>query len=256
MLKNATMSGLTLWMVCLLAGFAQAEWASVSGTFVYGGDAPEAKLLKPSKDKQFCGKDKIPNEKLLVDPDSKGIRDIVIYVRKKPKAIHPQFAADAGDQVRIDNSQCRFEPHVLLLRTTQTLVVGNLDTIGHNSKIDTFGNAPINPIVPAGGNIKHQFKESERLPAKVSCSIHPWMSAILVIKDHPYMAVTDPDGNFTIDNLPQGEKLELQFWHEAAGYVKNIAEAPVEISKKGRTKITLTGNLNLGTMTVDPKNFK
>ena len=121
----------------------------------------------------------------------------------------------------MDNEHCRFAPHVVLLRTTQTLVVGNTDQVGHNTKVDTVANVPINPIIPAGGELKQQFPKEERLPALVSCSIHPWMSARLVVKESPYMAVSDEDGKFTIENLPVGE-WTFQVWHETCGNVQQV----------------------------------
>ena len=35
------------------------------------------------------------------------------------------------------------------------------------------------------------------------------------------MAVSGDDGTFEIKNIPAG-KHEFQFWHEAAGYLKNV----------------------------------
>ena len=82
-------------------------------------------------------------------------------------------------------------------------------------------NVPINPIIPANGEIKQPFPKEERLPVKASCSIHPWMNGIVVIKDSPYMAVTDENGKFAIENLPEGE-WEFQVWHESAGYIDSV----------------------------------
>ena len=55
----------------------------------------------------------------------------------------------------------------------------------------------------------------------VDCNIHPFMKGHLLVQDHPYMAVSGEDGTFEIKNIPAG-KHEFQFWHEAAGYLKNL----------------------------------
>ena len=42
----------------------------------------------------------------------------------------------ASDEVVLDNKDCRFEPHVAVVRTSQKLALKNSDPVGHNSKID------------------------------------------------------------------------------------------------------------------------
>lgn len=45
-----------------------------------------------------------------------------------------------------------------------------------------------------------------------SASGHYWQSAELFVCDHPYFAVSDPDGRFTFANVPAGE-YALAAWH-------------------------------------------
>jgi hypothetical protein len=58
------------------------------------------------------------------------------------------------------------------------------------------------------------------------------MKSYLIARDDPYFAVTGKDGSFEIANLPAGEEIEFQVWHErsAAG----ISAGPVS---KGRFKV-------------------
>jgi len=51
----------------------------------------------------------------------------------------------------MDCHGCRFEPHAQVLRTTQTLLIRNLNLIGDSAKIDTLSNPPINIVIPIGG---------------------------------------------------------------------------------------------------------
>ena len=116
---------------------------------------------------------------------------------------------------------------MVLLRTTQTLVVGNKDQVGHNTKVDTISNVPINPIIPASGELKQQFPKEERMPTLVSCSIHPWMNARLVVKESPYMAISDQDGKFTIENLPVGRM-------DVPGVARNVCNYVQEVTLGGK----------------------
>jgi hypothetical protein len=51
---------------------------------------------------------------------------------------------------------------------------------------------------------------------KLRCDAgHSWMSAWVAVFDHPFYAVTDAKGRFTIRDLPAGEHT-LEMWHEPA----------------------------------------
>lgn len=238
-----------LWALAPLAMLAAATaqaagWGDLTGQFVLSGDAPKVTTITPTKDEAVCGKHKLVDESLVVGPN-KGIKNIVVYLYlkegDKAPAAHADYEKTAKDEVLLDNDKCRFEPRVALLRTTQTLVVGNKDSVGHNTKIDTLDNKPENPIVPAGASVKFLFPKTERLPTTVSCSIHPWMSARVLIRDNPYFAVTDENGKFTIKNLPEG-KFTFQFWHEQSGFLaKELKKDGKPLTwAKGRTEFTIT----------------
>ena len=59
------------------------------------------------------------------------------------------------------------------------------------------------------------FDKSED-PFKIKCDVHPWMGAYLGVFDHPYFAVTDDSGSYTISGLPAG-KYVIEAWHEKLG---------------------------------------
>jgi len=50
----------------------------------------------------------------------------------------------------------------------------------------------------------------------VKCNIHSWMHAYIGVLDHPYFAVSSPDGTFSIPNLPPGT-YTVALWHEKLG---------------------------------------
>jgi hypothetical protein len=58
---------------------------------------------------------------------------------------------------------------------------------------------------------------------------HPWMSAYIVLADHPYYAVTDANGKYTLDNVPPGT-YRLKMWHEG------VAATRVEM-ENGKPKL-------------------
>ena len=247
--------------VLMMAGASAAafadEWGTIKGRFLYGGDAPTAAELKADKDVEVCGKHKLVNEELAVGAD-KGVANVVVFVRDKGVKVHPDAAAEAkATKAVLDNKDCRFSPHVMIVHTGQPLVIKNSDTVGHNSNVATIKNPPSNSLIPTGGETSLTFASDEALPAQVTCNIHPWMKAWLVVRPNPYAAISKLDGTFEIKNVPAGE-IELQIWHEKAGYISEITVGgkPEKIAK-GRKKIkVISGNTDLGEMAIDANLFK
>jgi plastocyanin len=240
------------------SGVASAdEWGTIKGRFLFGGDAPSAAELKADKDVEVCGKHKLVNEELAVGAD-KGVANVVVFVRDKGVKVHPDAAAEAkAAKVVLDNKDCRFNPHVVVVHTGQPLIIKNSDTVGHNSNVATIKNPPSNSLIPAGGESSIPFANEEAIPAQVTCNIHPWMKAWVVVRPNPYAAVSAADGSFEIKNVPAGE-VELQLWHEKAGYIGEISVGgKSEKIAKGRRKVKVeAAGTNLGDMVLAPGLFQ
>lgn len=242
----------------VFVGAASAdEWGTIKGRFLYGGDAPTAAEIKADKDVEVCGKHKLLNEELAIGTD-KGVANVVVFVRDKDVKVHPDAAAAAkAAKVVLDNKDCRFQPHVVAVHTAQPLIIKNSDTVGHNSNVATIKNPPSNSLIPAGGESSIPFANEEAIPAQVTCNIHPWMKAWVVVRPNPYVAVSAADGSFEIKNVPAGD-VELQLWHEKAGYIGEISvKGKSEKIAKGRKKIKVAaGDNDLGEMVLDANLFK
>lgn len=193
-----------------------ADWGNLKGRFVLDGKAPPEEKVDTSKE-PLCSKHPVINEALVVGKDG-GIKDVVIYVSSKKVKVHPDYEKTAKDKVVMDNKHCRFEPHILPLRLTQELELHNSDPFSHNSNMAPLGDSPVNPLISEGGEFLHHFNRVQKLPVPVTCNIHGWMKGYIVVRDNPYVAVSDKDGNFELKDLPAGE-LEFLVWQEKAGYL-------------------------------------
>jgi hypothetical protein len=222
------------------------EWGNLTGRFVFDGQPPTPSPLSITKDVPVCGRHNLVNESLVVGPDG-GLANVVVFVNTRSVPVHPDYEATANEKVMFDNEHCRFEPHILALRTSQTLVVHNSDPVSHNSNLAPLGDTSINPLLSEKGAAEHQFKRSQSAPVPVTCSIHPWMKGYVFPRDNPYVAVTDDQGRFTIENLPAAE-LEFQVWQERPG---PLAAKPEW--KRGRFKFKIApGDNDLGEIQVSP----
>jgi plastocyanin len=246
-----------LFVFALASQCPAAEWASLKGRFVFDGTPPSPVEITADKDVEVCGKHKLVNEELVVSAD-KGIANVVLFVRSKGVTVHPDLEdGSKADPVVLDNKDCRFQPHVGFVQTGQTLTIKNSDSVGHNSNIATMKNSPSNSLVPSNGSSDVTFSSDEAIPASVTCNIHPWMKAYLVIRPNPYGVVSGADGSFEIENLPVGEELEFQLWHEKGGYLDEFTLGGKKASaKRGRIDFTVEeGGTDLGDIVVDAKMF-
>jgi len=242
--------------IALSAPVLAADWGNLSGKFVYDGKAAMPKALAITKDNQVCDQfqAEIVEQELLVGKES-GLSNVFVYLkvaRDKAPAIHEDYKKAAQKPALIENFHCMFYPHAIgVWAKEQKVLIKNSDPIAQVVKIDVVKNSSINLTMGIGDEITHMFPLGERLPAKVTCGIHPWESAWLLVSESPYFAVTDKNGEFTIRNLPAGE-WEFQVWHEKAGY---LAAKPDW--KSGRFKhVIKAGDNSIGTLKVNPALMK
>lgn len=197
-----------------------AGWGSVEGQFVLAGPVPDvAPIPVAPAHVAACGVSNVPNDAMAFDKETGGIANIVLYMRKAPE-IHPDLKVSAEKKVEFDQKDCRFLPHVMVVRTDQVVVCKSSDSTAHNVHTNPFRNTPVNQTVQPNdqNGLEVKMSAAESLPVKVVCDIHPWMTAWWVVVDHPYAAVTDEKGNFKIENLPEGDH-EFIVWHDTAGYI-------------------------------------
>jgi len=225
---------------------AGTGWATLKGRFVFDGTPPEMQPYNANKDQATCtinGKAPL-QETLLVDSATKGIANVAIYVRKVSRVHESAALLDGGGSIVFDQKECVFLTHVFPMTLGQTMAIKNSDDVGHNTNIE--GKNGFNQTIPAGETIDFTPQKEEAVPVGVRCSIHPWMSAYFLPRSNGYVAITAPDGSFEIPNVPAGEVLEFQVWHESATGTGHalVLETPaakeMKWSKKGRFKIKLT----------------
>jgi hypothetical protein len=237
-------------VLCLTAGTATAQWGTLKGRFVYDGKAPAPEKPDTSKE-PACAKHGVVDESLLVGDDG-GLANVVLYVSSKDVKVHPDFEKTAKDTLRFDNKHCRFTPHVMPMRISQTLELHNSDAFSHNSNLAPIGDEPINPLLGADTKYEYKFRKAQKQPVPIGCNIHGWMKGYIVVRDDPYVAVSKEDGTFELEKLPTGE-LEFTVWHEKSGWLK---AGTADTKGKFKLKIKAGDDNDLGVVKVAPKVFE
>jgi len=231
-------------------------WGTLKGKFVFAGEAPPQSFLSTAgKDGAVCGQ-QVPNQQLIVDSSTKGIANVVVFARKVSRVFKPEVGAapPAAVPAVFDQKNCLFLSHVFATQTTGPLEIKNSDPVSHNTSFDPGGgNTPANPLLQPNSSVTYKFSRAMSAPAAATCSIHPWMKAYIIARDDPYVAVTGADGSFEIKNLPAGEDIEFQVWHEQAA--TGLDAKPGWSKGRFKLKIPADGAEDLATIEVPATAF-
>ncbi|MCE9603771.1 MAG: hypothetical protein K8U03_02590 [Planctomycetia bacterium] len=221
-------------------GGGGSGWGTLKGSFKFAAAAPNmADIAMGGKD-PMC-KIQVKDESIRVDPATKGLADVLIFLVEAPR-VTPDYDSAPQKEAVFDQTECRFIHHVFASSIKDKFVILNSDTTGHNSNGSPGrGNPSYNVLLAAKtGRYEYAgFKNPLTTPYEVSCAIHPWMKAYHVVRPDPYFAVTGKDGTFAIEKLPAGVELEFQVWHEKGTATGNGLKAKPEWSNRGRFKVTI-----------------
>jgi len=106
-----------------------------------------------------------------------------------------------------------FLPHVLAIPVGSTVSFPNYDPIFHNAFSNYSGQVFDVGLYPPGTTRNVAFRKAGIV--RVFCNIHPAMSALIVVLDSSYYAVTNRAGAFTLRDVPPGQ-YSLHVFHERA----------------------------------------
>jgi len=192
-------------------GGAVADGGTISGTVSFDGAAPAPEKLAVTKDKKVCGEEKI-SPGLLVGADG-GLANVVVRLTNITKG--KAMEAPASNPV-FDQKGCEYQPHVLLFPAGSTIDILNSDGILHNVHTTSEANKAFNQAQPKFKKKLQKTIEQPEMGIKVVCDAHGWMNAWWISQDHPYYALSDAKGAFSMGDVPAGD-YEIEFWHETLG---------------------------------------
>lgn len=201
-----------LGLLLATAGMARGQWGELLVRFTTERYVAPAELSVSGED-PACRRRPRHDESLRIDPKSLGVADVFVWLAGTPPGVHPSFRESRNKPIELRQRECRFEPHLVAVQCGQELLIRNLDETGHNVSFDSFDNPGFSNVLPSSYRYSHRFVQPEAIPFKANCNIHPWMSAYLLVLDHPYMAISDPQGRAVLKNLPAGRQ-RIRAWHE------------------------------------------
>lgn len=193
-------------MLLLALLIAQAT-GTLAGKVTLAGLAPKLANLPVTRDMKVCGTSK-PDESLEVKDG--GVKNAVIWFSDVPAAKDVKVPKQ-----KLDQKSCVFVPHVLAAPANTAVDVVNSDKALHNVRAQEGENRLMNYAMPIPGHVVPTRLNKQGI-FKVSCDVHPWMRAWLLVLPTAAYAITDENGAYRIEGVPAG-KHKVRIWHERLG---------------------------------------
>jgi hypothetical protein len=165
-----------------------------------------------ARDSDVCG-DRQP-EGAIVE-QSGGLRAVMVWISDaregKPLPVSRRF--------EVTNQRCRIEPRVQGVILGGTLNVKSADALVYETVIRVSGSAESLETVTQNGEgqvvpLENVLRRPVRL--ELVCRVHAWTQGWIHVFDHPYFAVSSPNGGFVVDSIPPGD-YTMRTWHERLG---------------------------------------
>jgi hypothetical protein len=214
-----------------------ATAGSVKGSVAFTGTAPEPEVIDMSGEPDCAAKytDPPTSEEVVVNSNGT-LKNVFVYVKTGLEGMEFPVPAEA---VVLDQSGCRYHPHVVGVMVGQDFKVTNSDDLLHNIHPNPSDNRGFNESQPrAGMEFVKQFTTPEVF-IPVGCDVHDWMSAHIGVVAHPYFAVTDDAGNYSLPNLPPGT-YTIAAVHETYGEMTQ--EVTIAASEQGEANFSFDGS--------------
>jgi hypothetical protein len=210
-----------------------ATAGTLTGRVVLDGAPPPAPVIRLDGDPKclaLAAGEERRSESIVVGPDQ-ALLNVFVYVKD---GLPPGFYPVPKTPVVLDQQKCRYVPRVLGVQVGQPLVIRNSDPLLHNVRSEGIVNQPFDVGTPIQGiEITRTFATREvMVPFK--CNVHAWMQAWVGVLEHPYFAVTDANGRFSIPQLPPGT-YTIEIWHESLG----TQTQQVTIAAKGTSDLAV-----------------
>jgi hypothetical protein len=210
------------------ASVAVASPGSVTGTVTVGSPLQANPPQSTGRDSAVCG-GTIPDES--VSQQGNGLGGVVVWL----EGVRSGKPLPLERRLELESDRCRLAP-----RVQAAVVASAVNVIGHDDfrqhlRFVAGGESEPRAAVLLGRD--EQVIPTE-LPFKAPGLVivrdvdHAWPTSYIAVFDHPYFAVTAPNGSFTIDGVPPG-KYTLVAWHERT----KRAEQSVEVAAGGAAKV-------------------
>ena len=192
-----------------------ATVGTIAGRIAVDGTVPPAEMIRLDADPKcaaLAGGGQRRAE-WVVTGEGNSLQDVFVYVKE---GLPPRLYPIPATPVVLDQQQCRYVPRVLGIQVGQQLTIRNSDALLHNVRSEGAINEPFDVGTPIQGMEVQRTFATREVMVPFKCNVHPWMNAHVGVLEHPFFAVTDQTGRFSIAQLPPGT-YTIEIWHERFG---------------------------------------
>lgn len=213
---------------------------TIEGTVVLDGPVPEPKgfNLITFPDPAYCGR--ISNGRgwrLLYDfvvNERGGLKDAIVLL----EGVEAGKPFDISVPL-IEARDCMFQPFMTIVRNGHAVEVVNMDPVmhdiqGYETSLEAGARVLFNtPLVmnhehhrgdlhathdhaPGKSLVGPIYLNKGRRTFYMQCGFHAYMESWAMAVNNPYYALTDADGQFSIDHIPPGT-YQMVVWHPQTG---------------------------------------
>ena len=137
-------------------------------------------------------------------------RRAIVYFETAPKGA---FEDREAGRARMDQRNESFVPHLLAITVGTTVDFPNNDRTYHN--VFSLSKGQRFDLGRYGNGHSKAVRFDHPGVVRVFCDIHSHMNAFILVFNHRFFNITDPDGSYEIDGVPPGT-YTLVAWIEGA----------------------------------------
>ena len=203
---------------------ANQHTGTIQGKVSLNSAAPALPQIVVDKSVDFCGT-------MLTDPvlivQEGGVKGTVISLEWKHGDAHTK--REPPDPVSLKSQNCLFHPRIQATQVGAYLHLNSGDETAHNPHGWWNNTKTVFNITLLDPSLKFKRKLRWAGTYRVECDTHTWMKSYILVFGHPFFAVTDEKGIFTLKNVPVGRHT-VRVWHEVLG--EQTAEVVVTTGKE------------------------
>lgn len=186
----------------------------IAGTVEFDGPFPADTVIQLTSDQTGCGQSVTDHR---VERAGNRVAGVAVWLTD----IREGKALPIERRFELENEDCILFPRVQAVLAGGTLDVLSADVAMHTNRFIDVATGQLQALAPFNDNGQVvPFDKLLTKPAEleVTCELHPWTKAYVLVLDHPYFAMTGKAGDFSIDGVPPGT-YHLRAWHPVLGLV-------------------------------------
>jgi hypothetical protein len=195
------------------------------------GGAPFDTSVVPSRDSTVCR----PYTETIVPSRDGGVGQAIAWLVGVPAGPRD----NASRRVHLTLDGCRLSPRVQRVAAGATVLVHGNDAMMSRLQIVPLGERTSRSTIlltDAGQVVPSDEATREPALLEVRDDLHPWVRAFIAVAPHPFVAVTDADGDFRFDGVPPG-RYTLVVWHERLGTQRKTVKVEGGVQVRVRVEL-------------------